>query len=127
MDVTFTRGETPPISIKQRKFPLTVHQRRAGLEEYLNVTCEKSAKLRGIAPWGELKSILFKGQDDVLFMAHILGDSMVDTKSLRKEVGKVKMCSVEELKSFGLEKGRVNPFTAELYFCLLYTSPSPRD
>lgn len=107
---------TPPVFAGRGKFPLPVEVRREGLKDYLRVTCERSAALRGRHPFEELKSILFQSKNlEFYVMAHVPGDMRVDEKALADEVGPLQMVPQSEMARLGLEKGRVNPFTAELY------------
>jgi prolyl-tRNA editing enzyme YbaK/EbsC (Cys-tRNA(Pro) deacylase) len=101
---------TPDLS----KFPPTLTERREALPNYTHVTCQRSAASKGIAEHEELKSILFIGEHGFV-MAHVPGDRMVDVDALSSEVGPVQLVPRDELPKYGLQKGRVNPFTAEIY------------
>lgn len=109
--------DTPTIETDNLQFPCTVLERRKENKEYTSVTCEKSAELRDIELCEELKSIVFSmvKNSDWFVICHIPGDKMVNTTALKNEFGKIRMLSLEELRSSDLEKGRVNPFTVSTY------------
>lgn len=96
------------------RFPLTVQLRRTRLANYRYVTCANSAESRGIPLHAELKSIAFVAADHFV-MAHVPGDRFVDEHALGEVAGPVSLMTIAQLKRYGLEKGRVNPFTAKRY------------
>ena len=108
----FRAGASDP-----EKFPATIRERRQRLRDYVNVTCKKSAELKGIDPWEELKSIIFERDDGGYVIAHIPGDSRVDERRLAALVDEETLTKIpaKDLWIYGLEKGRINPFTAKLY------------
>ena len=98
------------------RFSPTLLERRARLEGYSKVSCASSAASKGIPLAAELKSLVLVA-DGQTIMAHVPGDRRVDCVRVSCELGvsRVRLMPLAELLAHGLEKGRVNPFTAAHY------------
>lgn len=118
-----------PTSRATPSFPRNVLELRPTLPHYTRVSCRESARSKGIPVHEELKSILFQSAE-MIAMAHVPGDYFVDERALSAVVGHVQLMAEAELRRCGLEKGRVNPFTAERYLgarCVHVICPSVFD
>lgn len=75
-------------------------------------TCGQAARARGIPVWLELKTLLLEG-DDALFAVHLRGSDRLHNRRFKRlfALKNLVFASTRRLASFGLETGKINPWT----------------
>lgn len=96
-------------------FPYYVEVHKNTLDEPVR-SCWEAACHRNIYLNEELKSLLLKFSDSI-FAVHLPGDRIVSFESITHYFGhkNIRLMPDSCIKSLGLEKGRINPFTIEHY------------